>query len=424
MTAVSLRIYDLSQGMARTMSPALLGKQIDGIWHTGIVVFSREYYFGGGICADPPGQTPYGTPHSIEQMGTTSKSLAEFRDFLSSISPRFSMSSYHLLDNNCNNFSDACCQFLLGKSIPQYILDLPSEAMSSPLGPFIRPMIEQMQSAIQQQSIGHEVSLRPSSEVPRAGSPSTLSAPAPSGSQMYWSKPITLENANRTAIRSKLKQFAPDYENNRDELLQLSLSLPPEQAFPALDLLRLEVAESPATAEKFAADVQVLANRFVLSEEAQAPACMMTLRGMVNCFKHTKSSETLCESETVDVVVECIATALSNQKAQIRKTGALLALNLAGAHRREKSCRALDESHSCRLLFTLVERLNDAQKPLPEEARPVLSALIVLVDGDLDALMLTRTFGLQLEFYLEAATCEDSLTRAAAAQLAKLSASG
>lgn len=64
---VELYIYDMSQGMASMMSPLLLGKylkvqqkfqmlmvflvcvtgrQIDGIWHTAVVVFGREYFFG------------------------------------------------------------------------------------------------------------------------------------------------------------------------------------------------------------------------------------------------------------------------------------------------------------------------------------------------------------------------------------------
>lgn len=40
-SAVSLRVYDLSRGMARQLSPALLGKQIDGIWHTGVLVYGQ-----------------------------------------------------------------------------------------------------------------------------------------------------------------------------------------------------------------------------------------------------------------------------------------------------------------------------------------------------------------------------------------------
>lgn len=38
-----------SMGMARQLSMGFLGRQIEGIWHTGIVVYSREYFFGGGI---------------------------------------------------------------------------------------------------------------------------------------------------------------------------------------------------------------------------------------------------------------------------------------------------------------------------------------------------------------------------------------
>lgn len=59
---VEVFVYDLSQGMARQMSPALLGKQIDGIWHTGVQVYGTEYYFGGGICQCPAEMSPYGRP--------------------------------------------------------------------------------------------------------------------------------------------------------------------------------------------------------------------------------------------------------------------------------------------------------------------------------------------------------------------------
>lgn len=57
---VQLNIYDISNGMARQFSRQMIGKQVDGIWHTGIVVYGKEYYFGGGISYDPPGQTPFG----------------------------------------------------------------------------------------------------------------------------------------------------------------------------------------------------------------------------------------------------------------------------------------------------------------------------------------------------------------------------
>jgi len=41
----------------------MIGKQIDGIWHTGIVVYNKEFYFGGGISYDLPACTPFGKPN-------------------------------------------------------------------------------------------------------------------------------------------------------------------------------------------------------------------------------------------------------------------------------------------------------------------------------------------------------------------------
>ena len=55
MTEFLLEVYDQSHGMATAMSQAILGMRIDGIWHTGVVIFNKEYYFGGGIQCSPVG---------------------------------------------------------------------------------------------------------------------------------------------------------------------------------------------------------------------------------------------------------------------------------------------------------------------------------------------------------------------------------
>lgn len=144
---VTLHVYDLSQGMARQFSPALMGRQIDGIWHTGIVVYGKEYYYGGGILHDVPFRTPYGTPVQVHNLGTTEISQEMFEDFLNGITARYSMDKYHLLENNCNHFTNECANFLLGKGIPDHISGLPAEVLNTPFGMMIKPMIDQFFSA-------------------------------------------------------------------------------------------------------------------------------------------------------------------------------------------------------------------------------------------------------------------------------------
>lgn len=99
------------------MSQQILGQQIEGIWHTGVLVFDIEYYFGGGIQAQQAGmfarqhQMP---PTRILDVGVTSKTKNDLQAFLLSIHNRFNASTYDLTRNNCNNFSDTVSQFLTG----------------------------------------------------------------------------------------------------------------------------------------------------------------------------------------------------------------------------------------------------------------------------------------------------------------------
>ena len=57
-----MNVYDISNGMAKQMSQAFLGQYIEGIWHTGVVVYEEEFFFEGGICEAPPKSSPYGIP--------------------------------------------------------------------------------------------------------------------------------------------------------------------------------------------------------------------------------------------------------------------------------------------------------------------------------------------------------------------------
>ncbi|GAB2214543.1 hypothetical protein Droror1_Dr00018894 [Drosera rotundifolia] len=145
---VTLNVYDLSQGLARQLSTSFLGKSIEAIWHTGLVVYGNEYYFGGGIQHCPAGTTPYGTPIRVVELGVTHIPQEVFEGYLEEISPRYTAETYSLLTNNCNNFSNEVAQFLVGVSIPDYILQLPNEVMSSPMGAVILPMIQQLEATM------------------------------------------------------------------------------------------------------------------------------------------------------------------------------------------------------------------------------------------------------------------------------------
>ncbi|KAL9666555.1 hypothetical protein QQ045_000890 [Rhodiola kirilowii] len=151
---VILNVYDLSQGLARQLSTTFLGKAIEGIWHTGVVVYGKEYYFGGGIQDAPAGSTPYGTPLRVVDLGVTHVPQDVFEQYLQEISPRFTAEKYSLLSHNCNNFSNEVAQFLVGTGIPDYILQLPNEVLSSPMGAMIRavPQVPQFRLATVTQS--------------------------------------------------------------------------------------------------------------------------------------------------------------------------------------------------------------------------------------------------------------------------------
>lgn len=163
---VTLNVYDLSQGLARQLSTSFLGKAIEGIWHTGIVVYGNEYFFGGGIQHLPAGSTPYGTPLKVVELGVTHVPKDVFEMYLQEINPRYLPETYSLLTHNCNNFSNEVAQFLVGATIPDYILQLPNEVMSSPMGSLFLPMIQNLETTLKSGGVPQVPQFRPTTVSP------------------------------------------------------------------------------------------------------------------------------------------------------------------------------------------------------------------------------------------------------------------
>ncbi|SBT48595.1 conserved protein, unknown function [Plasmodium ovale wallikeri] len=148
---VKLKIYDLSRGMVKAWSPLLIGKQIDGVWHTAVLVYDKEYFYGGGIlCLAPNEFESYYDikPVSVIDMGTTELQQSHFHEYLNGIQPNFTVDKYNLVSWNCNNFTNEVCNFLVGKNIPQYILNTPYEVMSTSKGKLILDMMQSYQTSI------------------------------------------------------------------------------------------------------------------------------------------------------------------------------------------------------------------------------------------------------------------------------------
>lgn len=140
---VNLFVYDISNGMARTLSPMLLGRVVEGVWHTSIVVFGKEFYFQGGIAIDQPKTTPFGQPVRTISMGVTELTEDDLNSYLFAIRDQFTPESYNVFEHNCNHFSNTVCEFLTGANIPKDIMDQAKEYKNTPIGQFIQGLENQ-----------------------------------------------------------------------------------------------------------------------------------------------------------------------------------------------------------------------------------------------------------------------------------------
>jgi hypothetical protein len=139
---VLLHVYDLSNGSMPSVSPWLLGERIDGIWHCGIVVFGKEYYFGGELVYDTPGKTCFGQPVKTISLGFTLWRKDELHAYIvTEMKPIFSRETYDVIRNNCNHFANKVCLWLTGQSIPKDVGQQAEELMRYPATRTLIPIL-------------------------------------------------------------------------------------------------------------------------------------------------------------------------------------------------------------------------------------------------------------------------------------------
>lgn len=146
MASVLLRVYDLSRGKAALWSRFLIGQRIDGVYHTGVLVFGKEYFYGGSIFKVDPldmEEIIRMPPKEVSLIGHTTRSRADFERFIVSVSRSFTREAYDLTNWNCNHFSDVACRFLLdGQGIPDRILNLPEKIEKTIAGRILLSMVK------------------------------------------------------------------------------------------------------------------------------------------------------------------------------------------------------------------------------------------------------------------------------------------
>ena len=118
--------------------------------HVALSGCACRYLYGGGVQACRPGATQAGQPIRKIDMGFTAVKQADFHAYLRGISSRYTPATYSLLSHNCNNFSHEVVRFLTGTDMPAYITGLPEEALNSPMGAMLRPVIMNMEQQIKQ----------------------------------------------------------------------------------------------------------------------------------------------------------------------------------------------------------------------------------------------------------------------------------
>jgi len=193
---VTLHLYDLSKGIATLLSPWLLKEQLEGIWHTGLVIFGKEYYFGGDIYYDTPAKTGFGTPRIAIQMGTTLRQKDELHAFIvDELKPIFTREAYDAARNNCNHFTDKVTMYLVGRHIPEEVLRQPELMMQSSLGRTLRPILTKVLGQyFEPKGTAEEIYTdltAPNRSADKAATALDTSDPS-SGNEEFWGKPVNL----------------------------------------------------------------------------------------------------------------------------------------------------------------------------------------------------------------------------------------
>ncbi|KAI8843705.1 PUL domain-containing protein [Chytridium lagenaria] len=379
---VELRVYDLSQGMARMLSQQLTGKLIEGIWHTSVVLYNKEVYYGQGIQIDAPGTTMHGHPIKVIDMGETAIPEEVFWEYIETLRDHWTAEIFREV-----------CMFLVGKSIPDYIADLPKEFLSTPFGQQIAPMISSMFgpsriAAEHQPDLDFTSILNANPNIASAvtsalgGAPPAISRTIPTPTLMQTQRsPILFSQCSQLdKIFAKLKEVleakSVGYDKGvvdgiRDglvdkfekkvagglklpagwekEFVTILQNLPVDDLWPALDILRLMILDNSVNSyfiREKAATLPHLIHKLVSTTQTfttlSKPTRLMLLRLACNLFSTDPSLAHYLSTTSIDateptlsatthrsVMTALLVESLLCEEDTVRQVASSLAFNMA-----------------------------------------------------------------------------------------------
>lgn len=339
---VTLYIYDLSQGMARSLGPSLGLANLEGVWHTAIVVHNTEIFFGGsGIEHCPPGRTMLGEPLEKKSLGNTSIDMESLTAYIRQIGQsEYHGSRYDLFKHNCNNFSSSLTKFLGVQDIPAHILALPDYVMSSPIASILRPIIEQATPDGQGTAFTSSVNSNQSSGDTSAESkhflPSEYSViNVPLDVEKVMSKIIEfneiatyrLNDEQLSTIRLLAEQdFKIDQDTIDKIICPITKEWVKEHTFPIWHFVSYNIMQNGTTTELAKSLYQIIKTMLTKSD---SPHTRMCLRILVNFFR-TESSRIVMQ-QNHEYIIADINTLVEESEAemspQVENAVAAIALN-------------------------------------------------------------------------------------------------
>jgi len=136
---VQVRVYNIDRYGMSPLAAKALNKNIEAIWHVGVAVFGREYWFGAIVEAQSLADVDYAFgfgPTHVYNIGRTQLNPEEFHAWVfDEMAPKYNVDSYDCFNHNCHHFANELVMKLTGKTpaeggFPKWCLSHGENALS------------------------------------------------------------------------------------------------------------------------------------------------------------------------------------------------------------------------------------------------------------------------------------------------------